>query len=525
MIESQFIPSLCNAQNSMPDPFKAIEEPNSAKPSPRLSPFHALQWGVSQSLTWWVIGVALLLFSCSSARHLLFRSTAFDLGIYDQVVYLMSRGVPPISSFLGFHHMGNHAAFSVYPLVVLYWIYPSIYWLLAVQAVCLAIGAFPVWFLARQAKLPQSLAGAMVATYWLYPVVFNLNLFDFHPEVMALPSLLAAIWAARADRFRWFCVVLVFVLGCKAALSLTVAAMGVWLLLFEKRRSYGIVAIVIGLSWFVIATQWIIPTLSGAEAAAVSRYSYLGGSVVEIAQNLLLKPYIVLSRIFGLDSFKYLAILVLPLLWGLSPRHLAPLISVIPLLIMNLLSDSEEQRNLVHQYSLPILPFLLIAVMNTLATGGGRLRQRRWIIAWAIVAFVLVEYSSASFRYFTALDTWQATKQAIDQIPRHQGSVITDNYLGAHLSHRSHVYLARPRLVDQILPQTDYVLLNLRHPFSGSGDQVQKVLTRVQQSPDFQLTSQQDEVYLFTRRGESASVAQPAKNVKIVETSSLSVLN
>lgn len=53
---------------------------------------------------------------CSSLRHALFQSGAFDLGIYDQVVYLISQGQPPISSFLGFHHLGNHAAWAVYVL-------------------------------------------------------------------------------------------------------------------------------------------------------------------------------------------------------------------------------------------------------------------------------------------------------------------------------------------------------------------------------------------------------------------------
>src|SRR4028118_2345443 len=100
----------------------------------------------------WMIGVsALILFVCSSVRHALFQSSAFDLGIYDQVIYLMSQGQPPISSFLGFHHLGNHTAYAVYPISLLYKIYPEIHWLLAVQAVALALGALPTWHLARGA--------------------------------------------------------------------------------------------------------------------------------------------------------------------------------------------------------------------------------------------------------------------------------------------------------------------------------------------------------------------------------------
>jgi uncharacterized membrane protein len=444
---------------------------------------------------------ALLLFICSSTRHLWYKSTAFDLGIYDQVVYLLSQGLPPISTYLGFHHMGNHAAYSVYLLALLYKIYPSIYWLFAVQAICLALGALPTWMLARQAGLTPSLSSAMAIAYLLYPVIFNVNIFDFHPEVMALPAILAAIWAARAGKTVWFCVAIVFILGCKDALSLTVAAMGVWLLVFEKRRFYGLFALVAGLGWFLIATKWIIPTFSGAEPAAVKRYAYLGDSVMGIAKNLVLQPGIVLGRIFSLGTLRYLALLVSPLLWGLFPRYLTPLVSTIPVLMFNILSDAPGQRYLHNQYSLPILPFLLVAVIATLAAGQGLLRRRRWIVLWSLVVFLVVgKWSWFTTEYKESIGSWRANGEAIAQIPPHQGGVITDNYLGAHLSERPIVHLVRPRTLAVDLPKADYVLLNLQHNWRRQRDNVQVVFERLKQHPEFQLSYQRDEVYLFTRK-------------------------
>ncbi|NES07719.1 MAG: DUF2079 domain-containing protein, partial [Okeania sp. SIO2F4] len=172
---------------------------------------------------------AIILFICSSVRHLLFQSSAFEMGIYDQVTYLISQNLPPISSFLDIHHLGNHAAWAMYPVALLYKIYPSVYWLLLIQAICLAIGTLPTWSLARYSGLNKQQALAIVIVYLLYPVVFNLNLFDFHPEVMALPAILGAILAAKLDKTVWFCLAILWVLGCKDALSLPVAAMGFWL--------------------------------------------------------------------------------------------------------------------------------------------------------------------------------------------------------------------------------------------------------------------------------------------------------
>lgn len=447
---------------------------------------------------------ALLLFACSSIRHTLYQSGVLDLGIYDQVVYLISQGQPPISSFLGFHHMGNHAAWAVYPLALLYKIYPSAYWLLAVQAVSLALGAVPTYYLALQAGLKESQAVAMAAVYLLYPLIFNVNLFEFHPEVMAIPVFLGVVLAARLGKIVWFCLGTIFILGCKAVLSLTVTAMGFWLLVFERRRFYGTFALIAGISWFLIASQVIIPFFSNSEVAAVSRYSYLGDSVIAIASNLLLKPNIVLERVFSLKTLEYLALLVAPLIWGLTPKHLTPLVSAIPALVLNILSDKPAQRDLIHQYSLPILPFLIVAVIASLAAGKGWLRTRRAIILWALLAFmVLGKYGYFWSRYLRTVDNWQATTEAIAQVQT-KGAVLTTHSIAPHLSHRPMI-----QFVDDIsgppvsFTPFDYILLNVRHPDGTRNPEfAANLVNQLKNHQLFQLVYQRDDVYLFVKRSQ-----------------------
>ena len=288
---------------------------------------------------------ALILFGCSASRHILFQSTAFDLGIFDQAIYLISQGTPPISSLMGFHILGDHAAFIFYPLALLYLIYPSVYWLFAVQALGLASGAVLTWYIARHRGLKADIAIALAGTYLLYPLVFNVNLFDFHPEAIALPALLGAILAAQLGQIGWFCWAILIVLACKEALSLTVVAMGVWLLICEKKRWCGAIAIFAGIIWFLISTQVIIPFFSGEEVAAVGRYSYLGNSMGEIAQNLVLNPRLVLGKILSLANLGYLVLLFIPVAWGLSLSSLKPLIGAIPCIALNILADYQAQKD------------------------------------------------------------------------------------------------------------------------------------------------------------------------------------
>ncbi|MEG4805524.1 DUF2079 domain-containing protein [Microcoleus sp. ARI1-B5] len=508
----------------------------------------------------WMIGAAtLIMFAASSARHALFHSTAYDLAIFDQAIYLISQNQTPFSSLMGINILGDHTAFIFYPLALLYKIYPDVHWLLFLQAFALALGAWPSWSLARLAGLNEAKAIGIAAVYLLYPAVFNVNLFDFHPEVIALPAILAAILAARLDKILWFCAAIVLILSCKAVLSLTVVMMGVWLFFFEKTRRCGLIAIFLGAAWFLIATQAIVPYFNqGKQHAGVGRYQYLGNSVFEIAINLILKPHLVAGRLISADTLGYLILLFLPAIWWLSPRHLSPLIAALPMLLMNILSDIEAQRDLIHQYSVPIFPFLLTAVIYTLADRQKRGsnfgknaisylgNHRPWIpriwnritlnrisiksvkhiwtnriwvrrswkggkllfansllakllILWSLLTFlILAKYGYFWTVYLDSLDTWQATRQAINRVQT-KGNVLTDNSLATHLAHRSTIKLLHQVANGQSLNEFEYVLLNLRHPWHDTADTAVSVAAQLKQSPGFKISYQQDDVLLFQK--------------------------
>lgn len=458
-----------------------------------------------RSLWLMMLGAAAVLMLCSSLRHSLFQSNAYDLGIFDQAVYMISTGAEPFVSLIGFHALGDHGAFVLYPLALLYKLFPSVYWLLAVQAIALASGAYFVWHLAVDYGLKRSQAIALGWVYLLYPVVFNANLFDFHPEVMAVPALLGAIWAARRRHWLGFLAAVVLVLSCKAVLSLTIAALGLWLLL-AQRRSFGFLALVLGVAWFGISTQVIIPAFSGEEAQAVGRYSYLGDSVLGIVQNLLLQPQRVLSYLFTAANLEYLVLLLVPFIWGLSPRHLLPLLGAGPTLFLNLLADHQPQKDLTHQYALPMLPFFLVAIMAALAAERGWLRRPRWILVWATVAWLaLAKFGYFGSLYLSRLDTWGPMRAAIAQVQT-QGGVLTASYIAPHLTHRPLVTMAEPGSETLDLDPYGYVLLNAQHPgWASSPETVQALTARLEQEPNWQRSFEQEGVVLFQAVPEASA--------------------
>lgn len=441
----------------------------------------------------------LILLASSIARHELFNSSG-DLAFFDQCIYLISQGKPPISSVLGFHILADHAAWILYFIALLYKIYPTIYWLFIVQSLALASGSIPIYILSKKAGLKQNQAIIISVIYLLYPVIYNSNLCDFHPDTIAVLGILTAVLAARTRKIGWFCISILIVLGCKAVLSLTIVAMGIWLLLFEKRRLYGVTAIVSGILWFIIANKIIIPFF-GNETALINRhlyrYSYLKGSFYNIVKFLFSQPYLVFKNIFSLINLEYVTLLLLPTIWSLKSKYLSPLVSILPCFLLNIIADHDSQKNLVLHYSLPIIPFLILVTIDSLKSGESWLKNKRTIFLWSLVCFLtLGKWGFFLSKYIRSVDNLPATKEAISLISTSH-SILTTDIITPHLTHRE---LIKFNYKNYEINNFYYILINVRHPgWAKSSEDYKHLVDHLKTSPGFHLKYQKDDVFLFVQ--------------------------
>jgi uncharacterized membrane protein len=447
-----------------------------------------------------IIAISILILLISSiARHELFNSGG-DLAFFDQCVYLISQGKNPISSVLGFHALADHAAWILYPIALLYKIYPTVYWLFLVQSLSLSLGAIPAYFLSIDAGLKESQAIVIVVIYLLYPLIYNANLLEFHPDTIAVPALFMAILAARKQKIVWFCASVIVILGCKAVLSLTVAAMGIGLLLFEKRQLYGIIAIATGIAWFLISNKIIIPFF-GHDAALINRhlyrYSYLGNSFSETLKIILFQPKLIFSNIFSLINLEYLFYLFVPVIWGLRPKYMIYMIAAIPCLALNLLADHPSQKNLIWHYSLPIIPFLTLSLIAYVATHQNFIKRKKAIILWSLFwFFALGKFGFFAGKYLKNLDNLQATKEAISLV-KTQNSVLTTDIIVPHLTHRE---LISFKYNINELNNFHYILINVRNPgLAVSKADYNNLVNQLKTNSELKLKFQKDDVYLFEK--------------------------
>ena len=101
---------------------------------PRLRRWRAVVW-VAAGVFVVVFGLLIL------QRHRTFGTFNFDLGIFDQGLWLLSRGETPFVTLRGLHLFGDHSSYLMLPVVPLYWVLSDVRAMLILTVVVLAIGA------------------------------------------------------------------------------------------------------------------------------------------------------------------------------------------------------------------------------------------------------------------------------------------------------------------------------------------------------------------------------------------------
>ena len=476
---------------------------------------------------WLLVAITTLVLLFFSSLRLYLFGAGLDLGFFNQLLYLVSQGLSPVSSLLeGTHLIGDHAAFILYPLSLFYFIYPNIHWLLLIQAFALALGAIPVYALSRENGLSISYSRAIAISYILYPAIFNINFYtEFRPETIAVPALLWAAYAVQKNRYKQVLMAMTIVLSCKEIMSFVVIGFGFYLLVVKKSIKYGIICILGAALWFLVAAIYIIPTFRGGHPMAGTwYYSSLGNSLSELVVNLITNPLLILQRTFAVDRLFYYLLLILPIIIGLSLKKIIYFIPALPSLFLNILSDDSRVRDLIHQYSLPIIPFLFVWFIYSLANIKKH-QKRPWLsprllITWSIITFLsLAKYGYFYTRYFPLIPYNNSVRQGIKLIPP-QARVLTSSYIANHLSQRTsiHVINMAKHSTEIELSSFDYILISLNHlERPTTPENAQKIIETLSTSEKFSLIYQDNNTYLFQQKPQETHSSQLSSKI-IVRT-------
>ena len=423
----------------------------------------------------------LILSFASSLRHWWFHSSSWDLGIFDQAIFLISKGQEPYSSLLGFHILGDHGALVLYPLGFLYKYFSSTYFLFFIQSFALSISIFPLQKLSKNLNLSKSATNASYVAFLLYPVVFNVNIFDFHPEVLAFPLVLDLFISVKINKLEnlWkFFLKIFFILTCKITNSFLVFGFGIWMILKGFLR-IGVSLICFSIFWFISVAFFLIPHFGGVNASVIRQAGKFGlsnftslniFSVIKIVYQLF-------WQFFSISNLEYIVLLILPVLYIFFNKNrlnfFSNIIPFLPILLLNLISDSYPMKNLIHQYSLFIVPFLSVSIQESLSPIliQGIFNYPKWfqvrapylIIFWSVLTFLIFSRFTYYFGPFhTHFPSLEARREAI-LLVKDSSSVLTTNDLVPHLSRRKNIKFTDSR-EEYNLENFDEILLDIERP-------------------------------------------------------------
>ena len=389
-----------------------------------------------------------VLFALAAAVHYaVFAEPRFDLGDMAQAIWNTQHGRFLETTTLNGHQhdrLGFHVDPFLLLFVPLFRIGSSPVFLLVVQAMAVASGALPVFWLARK-HLDSSRASAHFAfAYLLYPATqFNAftNEDGFHPVSFAVPLVLFALWFLDEDRLVAFSVIALLAFTTKEEIPLAVGSLGLWYAVRRKHRLFGLSVFGVGLAVTLFNFLWVIPHLSpnGVNPFA-GRYRAVGGTPEGIAHKLVTDPLAVSHAVATGHKAFYLILLLVPFLglWLFEPFLL---LGAVPDLAINLLSSERAQTDVIHQYTAGIVPFIVAASIF----GAARFKQKKVQLSMAVLLLVAsTAILSPVFIFASDLQALgsprvSAKAHALRLIPP-RVPVSASNQLGGHLSERRYIY-------------------------------------------------------------------------------------
>jgi uncharacterized membrane protein len=357
-----------------------------------------------------------------------------------QAVWSTAHGRPLDVTELGgdqINRLGAHVDPLLAAFAPLWWVWPSPTMLLTVQAIGLALGALPVFWLARKHLGSERLAALFGLVYLVYAPVEWLALDEFHPVSLACPLLLYALWYLDEERLFAALPFLGLAALTKEEVPLVVAGLGLWYALARGHRLVGAGIAAVGTALTLFFLTVVMPHYRGGDSPAFyDRYDAVGGSLGGIAETALTDPLVLVRAVTEGRDLVYLLQLALPLV-GLFLAAPLLLIPALPELAANLLSETSTQTSIEFHYTAPIAPFLVAGAVF----GAARFRRLAPLVLAASLAGAVAlgplwagelvpDRMSAHDR---------VAARAVDLIPA-DAPVSSTNGLGAHLSERRRVF-------------------------------------------------------------------------------------
>ena len=436
---------------------EVVDEPTGEITIGRIERWKA--WLASIHPAAWFTGAAALLFALVFGRlgvehQRNFGTWSYDMGIYDQGFWLVSRGGQSFMTVRGMEFWGHHLNLIVVAFVPFYWLGAGPSFLYVAQATGLAAAALPIYLIARDRFSKPWMGLLFAVVYLMYAPIQWIAWANFHPESLVIAPLLYAWWFASRRRWRGMFVALVIALSIREDTALVVMMLGVVLAIMyrpgkgeHRDRMMALATFVLGAAWYVIATRFVIPHFNQGKQPFYVQYFYsnYGKDVPQIVETMLRHPNRVVGDATQPDRLRFYRDLALPL-GGLPLVGPLALLMAAPQMLASVIGLSPYARTIHYQYTAMMIAPLLIAAIE-----GARVLWRVKVIRivlpfWLLGCAYVTNVAWSPSPIGDAYNVWarpsprhEAMREALKLVPP-KASVAATYTLLPHLSHREQIY-------------------------------------------------------------------------------------
>lgn len=426
---------------------------------------------VSESHRWWsrittpqvvIVGLVVMYTTYYTQRslniHHALGTASYDSALYDQGVWLLSRGETPFVTLMGRNLFGDHTSFVLLLLVPFYWIWPSAGVLFFAQSAAIGAGALPVFLVGRTRLKSEWLAVVPAAAYLIHPAIGHTNLENFHPDSFLGVFIGFAIWAALDRKWKTYLVFLLLALSVKEDASLVLVPLGVWIAVKRDRR-IGLATIIGCLSFMAFAMFVVMRGLIGVPTRNTWRFPFSEpgdstfGAAFRVVTTTFTDPKALWDHLTSDDRPWYLVQMTAPFAWLFLRRPSVAAISAL-VLFTNILSTFWYQYQIEYHYGLIAVPALSIGTVYAIAAMRDEFDVGSFTVSVRPAAVVAVGVAAVAASTLWAPVPWGRTplfygrpdnpwansaRDIIELVP--EDAVVAAHYrITPHIAHRTEIY-------------------------------------------------------------------------------------
>lgn len=388
-----------------------------------------------------------------------------DLGSFTQVIWNTSQGRFFQNTVVTPNYLGTH--FSLIALIIsfIFKFVPSQVFLLLLQTIWLCLGVVPIYLITNEVLKSEKIAIVFSISYLMYAPLHNANLFEFHFETLVPLIILMVFYFLLKKEMVYFWIMIILLFIVKENQPLYSAGIGLYMTISNRKRSHGIILILISIIYFIMLIKLVMPFFGNGTIETWNRYAELvpnQGGLFEAIKNILLRPFDTLLLIFRLKKLFFILILLIPVCFLPFFSKKAIVLLITPFATSLLASVDGMYSIYTHNVS-SVIPFIYITSILGLKDleKSDIFNRYKNMVLYSILLFGLIV--SYEFDYLKNLDLYLLKNKneysafifdLVNKKVPNEATVSVQNDLGAPFAKRVGYYYF-PKINN-----ADYIIIN-----------------------------------------------------------------